>query len=46
MTQLTLNNKRVTVKAAPDTPLLWVIREDEIWLRHLPVRCLHGAPRR
>ena len=28
MTQLTLNNKRVTVKAAPDTPLLWVIREE------------------
>jgi isoquinoline 1-oxidoreductase alpha subunit len=28
MVQLTLNNKKVSVKATPDTPLLWVIREE------------------
>ena len=28
MIQLTLNNKKVSVKAAPETPLLWVIREE------------------
>ena len=28
MIQMTLNNKKVSVKAAPDTPLLWVIREE------------------
>jgi isoquinoline 1-oxidoreductase alpha subunit len=28
MIQLSLNNKKVSVKAAPETPLLWVIREE------------------
>jgi len=28
MTTLTVNGKKVTVDAAPDSPLLWVLRED------------------
>ena len=28
MTKFTLNGKAVNAQAAPDTPLLWVIREE------------------
>ena len=41
MTQLKINGKQVEVSAGPDTPLLWVIR-DEIGLTGTKFGC--GAP--
>ena len=52
MMRLNINGKTVDVDVEPDTPLLWVIREQgrpdrhEIRLRHRAVRRLHGAHRR
>ena len=50
--QLTVNGRSSTVDVPADMPLLWVIRDvlkperDEVWLRHRPVRRMHGAPQR
>ena len=52
MVALTVNGQRHEVDAAPDTPLLWVLREHlkltghQIRLRHRRLRRLHGAYRR
>ena len=50
--KLSVNGKQVDVAAAPDEPLLWVIREQlkltghEVRLRHRAVRRVHRARRR
>lgn len=52
MAQLTVNGRALTHNAEPDTPLLWVLREQlgltgtKYVLRHCTVRRLHGACRR
>ena len=51
-TTLNVNGKAVVVQSPPDTPLLWVLRDDagphrhEVRLRRRPVRRLHRARRR
>ena len=52
MTTFNVNGRAVNVAAEPDTPLLWVLRDDlgadrhQVRLRHGAVRRLHRAPRR
>ena len=47
---VTINGKTYQVEAEPDTPLLWVIRDElgvtgTVWLRHRPVWCLYRPDR-
>jgi isoquinoline 1-oxidoreductase alpha subunit len=45
MTTFNVNGRAVTVAAEPDTPLLWVLRED-LGLTGTKFGCGHGAVRR
>ena len=52
MISLSINGKQREIDVAPDTPLLWVLRDTlqhdrhQVRLRHGAVRRLHRAPRR
>ena len=49
MPRLTVNGKSHDIDVDPNTPLLWVLREQvgltghQIWLRHCTMRSVHRA---
>ncbi len=48
---LKINGKTQQVDVAPDTPMLWVLRDHvklvgtKVWMRRGSVRCVHRSPR-